>query len=315
VRVLVTDHVFPDLEEERALLEPLGATLDVAPSADEATLLTLAEGADAILVCYAEITPAIVDVAARSGCRVISRYGIGTNNIALERAAEHGLRVTYVPDYCLDEVADHTVALLLAHARQVVVSSADVRAGGWSVPHDRLFRLAGRRLALVGVGRIGRRVVERVRPFGIEVVGFDPYLHEDVPGLRRVDTIEEAVATAHYVSLHAPLTPATHHVVNAGLIAAMTQAPVIVNTSRGGLVDLDAAYEGLRSGRLSGLALDVTEIEPLPSDSPLRTDPRVIVTPHTAFSSIEATRDLRRRAADEVVRAFRGEAARSPVPS
>lgn len=313
MKVLVSDHVFDGLEIERALLEPLGATVTLAPSHDEETLVRLAGEADAMLVCFAPIPASVVEAAAAHGCKVIARYGIGVDNVDTTAATRLGIRVTNVPDYCLDEVADHTVALLLAAARQVVFASRGVAQGGWDVPHGRVHRLQGRRLALLGVGRIGRRVVERACAFGLEVVGFDPFLAEPVPGLTLVDSPELAVADADFVSLHAPLTAETKHMVNSWLIDAMGRCPVVVNTSRGGLIDLDAAWRGLEDGKLAGLALDVTEAEPLPADSPLRTDPRVIVTPHMAFYSVEATQDLQSRAADEVVRALQGLPARSPV--
>lgn len=313
MQVVVSDHVFDDVEIERSLIEPLGATLTVAPSSDEDTLAGLAEHADALLVCFAPITARIIEAAANANCKIIARYGIGVDNVDVAAATAAGIRVTNVPDYCLDEVADHTLALLLCFARQVDLASREVRAGGWQVPLGRVRRLRGRRLALIGVGRIGTRVIERALAFGFEVVGFDPFLREAVPGLTQVDSVEEAVRDADFISLHAPLTDDTRHVVGKRLIESMTRAPVVVNTSRGGLIDLDAALRGLETGRLSGLGLDVTEVEPLPLDSPLRSDPRVVVTPHMAFYSVEATQDLQRRAAEEVVRALEGQPARSPV--
>ena len=313
MQVVVSDHVFDNVEVERSLVAALGATLTVAPSSDEDTLARLAAGADAMLVCFAPITARVVNAAAGANCKIIARYGIGVDNVDVAAATDAGIRVTNVPDYCLDEVADHTVALLLSLARQVVTASQGVRSGGWDVPHGRVHRLRGQRLALIGVGRIGSRVVERALPFGLDVVGYDPFLRLRIPGLTQVDSPEEAVAEADFVSVHAPLTPDTRHVVSHRLIAAMNRAPILLNTARGGLIDLDAAMEGLSAGKLSGLGLDVMEVEPLPPDSPLRSDPRVVVTPHMAFYSVEATQDLQRRAAEEVVRALSGQPARSPV--
>lgn len=313
MRVVVTDQVFGGIEIPRAILEPLGAELVEAPSTDEDTLVALAEHADALLVCYANVSARVVEAAARGGCRIISRTGIGVDNIDLDAAARAGITVTNVPDYCLDEVADHTLALLLAAARELASSAQAVRDGGWAVPHGRVRRIAGQRLALLGLGRIGQRVVKRALPFGLNVVVYDPYVTEPMAGTSQAHSLEEAVADADYVSLHMPLTTETHHLVDDGLIAAMKQAPVIINTSRGGLIDLDAAMRALENGRLGGLALDVTETEPPPADSPLRTHPRVLLTPHMAFYSTEATDDLQARAADEVARALRGDAPRSPV--
>ena len=293
---------------------PWVPTLTQAPAADEATLVEHAARADALLVCYAKVTRPVIEAAAANGCRVIARYGIGYDNVDLDAATEHGIPVTNVPDYCLDEVADHAMALLLALARGVSEGSAIVREGGWSVPQSSVNRIAGRRMALIGVGRIGRKLAERALAFGYDVVGYDPFLTTwDLPGLGRVDSIEEAVAEADVISLHAPATPENRHLIGPATIALMKRAPIIVNTARGPLVDLEAATRALEDGTIGGLALDVTEPEPLPEDHPLRTHPRAIITPHTAFYSVEAQEDLQRRAAEEVARALRGEAPRCPV--
>ena len=313
MRVLVTDQVFGGIEIERALLEPLGVELVEAPSTDEDTLTELAEEADAMLVCFAPVTERVVEAAGRGGCLVISRYGIGVDNIDVAAAGRAGIRVTNVPDYCIEEVADHTLALLLASARQIVAAAAVVGAGGWAVPHGRVHRLSEQRLALLGCGRIGRAVTERALAFGLAVVVYDPYLTDPPPGTTLASSVEEAVADADYVSLHMPLTPETHHLAGDALFAAMHHAPVLLNTSRGGLIDLDAAARALDDGRLGGLAIDVTEQEPPLADNPLRSHPKVILTPHMAFYSVESTQELQARAADEVVRALRGEPARSLV--
>ncbi|MBS1677905.1 MAG: C-terminal binding protein [Actinobacteria bacterium] len=312
-KVLVTDHVFAGLAIERAKLEPLGAEVVLSASIAEQALIEQAAGADALMVCFARLTAPILEAAAGNGCRIVSRYGIGIDNIDVERATALGMQVTNVPDYCLDEVADHALATMLALAREVVTGANVVRAGGWEIPHGTVHRIRGRRLALLGVGRIGRRVVERALPFGLEVVGYDPFLTEDVPGMTRVESSADAVREADFVSLHAPLTEATRHLVGSELIDAMGRAPIVVNTSRGPLVDAEAALAGLESGKLGGVVLDVTEPEPLPDGHPLRTHPRAIVTPHMAFYSVEAEAELQARAAEEVARSFNGEPPRSPV--
>jgi len=313
LRVVVSDHVFTDLDIERSAIAEVGGELVLASASDEQTLAAAAEHADALLVCYAAVGERVVEAAARGGCKIISRYGIGVDNIDVAAATRAGIRVTNVPDYCIDEVADHAMALLLLCARQLLPAIDSVRSGGWQVPHGRVHRVAGKRLALLGVGRIGRQVLDRARAFGLEVVGYDPFLHDDMPGLSRASSPEEAVAEADFVSVHAPLTADTRHLVGAELIGSMLRAPFVINTSRGGLVDAAAAVRALDAGTLSGLALDVTEEEPLPADSPLRTHPRVILTPHMAFYSVESERELQRRAVDEVVRALRGEPAVSAV--
>jgi D-3-phosphoglycerate dehydrogenase len=312
VRVLVTDHIYTSLDLTRELLEALGAELVEAPATDEETLVELAAGIDAIIVCYAPITRRVVDAA--SSCRVIARTGIGYDNVDVEAATKRGIPVTNVPDYCVDEVADHTFALLLAAARSVVEASRAVAAGEWSTPKQPIHVLRGRQLTLVGVGRIGARVAERALGFGLRVVAYDPFVEEPpLAGIELAGSLEEALAHAHIVSLHLPMAPENHHLIDERAIALMGSTPILVNTSRGPLVDLEAATTALESGRIAALALDVTEPEPLPVDHLLRTHPCAVITPHIAFHSEEAQDELQRLVADEVARALTGEPPRSPV--
>jgi len=313
-RVVVTDHVFGDLDITRSVLEPLHVEITVAPAADESTLARFAEEADALMVCYAKITAPVVDAAAAGGCRVIARSGIGYDNIDVEAATRHGILVTYVPDYCLDEVADHTLALLLSAVRVIPSACLIVRSGRWSLPRTNIHRLQGCRLALLGFGRIGRKVAERARAFGMQVIVYDPFLPEgSLDGVERAKGLEQAVAGADFISLHAPMTPENYHLIDDAAITLMRRSPLIVNTARGGLLDLDAVTRALDDGRLSGVALDVTEIEPLPADHPLRGHPRALVTPHMGYYSVEAQEELERRTADEIARALRGEPPRCPI--
>ena len=312
-RVLVTDHIFQGLDIERSVLEPLGAEVVLAPSADEDTLVGLCgEGVDGLLVCFAPVGERVVQAAADAGCRVIARYGIGFDNVAVDVATRNGIVVTRVPDYCLDEVADHALALLLCVARGVSAGQREVREGGWSVPRE-VFRLRGRALALIGVGQIGARLATRAQALGVEVVGFDPYLERWPDGVTRAQTLDEALAEADMVSLHAPLAEENRGLIDSRSIGAMRRSPIIVNTARGGLIDLDDALAALEDGSISALALDVVDPEPLPAGHPLRTHPRAVITPHMAFFSVEAEHELQRRAAEEVARSLRGEPADVPI--
>jgi D-3-phosphoglycerate dehydrogenase / 2-oxoglutarate reductase len=312
-RVVVTDHVFESLDATRDVLEPLDVELVLAPASDEETLVGLcAEGVDGLLVCFAAVGRRTVQAAADAGCRVIARYGIGYDNVAVNAATENGIVVTRVPDYCLDEVADHALALLLSAARGVSAGQREVRDGGWTVPRE-VYRLRGRRLALLGVGQIGSRLAQRALALGFEVVGFDPYLEVWPAGVARADSLDEALAEADAISLHVPLTEENRGLIGERAIAVMRRRPIVVNTARGGLVDLDAAIAALDDGRLAALALDVVDPEPLPADHPLRSHERAIITPHMAFFSVEAEQELQRRAAGEVARALGGEPAEVPV--
>lgn len=315
-QVLVADHPFRGFEPERAVLAPLGVKLLLADGSDD-RLVEMARGVQGILVCYAQVDRAVIQAAAAGGCRIVARYGIGYDNVDLDAATEAGMVVTNVPDYCLDEVADHTFALLLAGAREICISERTVRAGGWGLPSSGVHRLAGRTLALVGLGAIGRRVAARAAAFGLAVVVFDPYADRAAsPSVRFAERLEDALEDADFISLHAPLTSDTAHIIGAESLSVTKRAPFLINTARGGLVDLDAVCASLDSGLLSGAALDVTEPEPLPEDHRLRDHPRVILTAHSAFYSVEAQDELQRRAAEEVARVLQGEPpanARNPV--
>jgi len=313
MRVLVTDYVFEHLDVERSVLEPLGVELVEAPGTSEAELIEAVADADAMLVCYAKVTRPVVEAAADAGVKVMSRYGIGFDNIDVDAATEREVLVTYVPDYCLDDVADHAMSLLLSLARRTHHSALAVREGKWKVPHGEVHRLQGRRLALIGSGGIGRRMIDRARGFGIEVVGFDPYLDPWDIDAARAETFEEAVADADYISLHVPLTDETRHIIDSESIAVMNRAPIVINTARGPLVAMEDLVPALDAGQLGGVGLDVTEVEPPPVDHPLRTHPKAILTPHMGFYSVEAVEELQRRAAEEVARALQGESPDRPV--
>lgn len=312
-RVLIADHVSGDLSVERSVLDPLGVELVLAPSTDAATLVELAADTQVLATCFAQITEPVIEAAAAAGCRLIARYGIGVDNIDLAAAARAGIAVTNVPDYCLNEVADHTMALVLAAVRRLPVATDAVARDGWSFATD-IHRLQGQRMVLLGYGRIGHLVAARAAAFGFEVTVFDP-----AAPARSDDSVvysaslADAVGEADVVSLHMPLTPETMHVVDAELIAAMRRAPALINTSRGALIDSEAAIVALDEGRLSWLALDVTEPEPLALEDRLRTHSRATITAHSAYYSVEAQLDLCGRVAEEVARALTREQLRDPI--
>ncbi len=313
-RVVMTDNIFASLDEFHAELRPLGLELEVARTSDEATLAKLARTSVAVIVVYAKITETVIAAAASAGCRVISRCGIGYDNIDIEAATRHGVQVTHVPDYCLDEVADHTIGMLVAFARGLVPAVMATRGGEWKAQREGIHRVQGRRLALIGVGRIGRRVATRALALGLTVTAYDPYVREwDVDGVNRAVTLAATLENADFVSLHAPLTPENHHLIREDTLALMKHKPLLINTARGGLVDLEAVTAALERGDLAGVALDVLEVEPLKADHVLRTHPRALITPHVAYYSVESEVELKRRAAEEVARAMRGEPPRCPV--
>ena len=313
LKVLVTDTDMPSFEIEERVLDGLGVEIRLSPSADEQTLAAEASDAAAIMAGYAPVREPVIASAARGGCRAIVRYGIGYDNVDIASAERHGIPVANVPDYCSDEVADHTMALLLCHARRIIDANDSVRAGGWEIPKDRVPRLAGRTLGLLGWGRIGRRVAARALAFGLRVQAYDPIARIDLLGVTAVSGVQQVYESADYISIHVPLTAATRHMIDDRAIRAMRRKPLLINTARGGLVDLAAVTAALDSGALSGVALDVFEEEPLPADHPLRTNPLAIITPHMSYYSNESEPDLIRRVAEEVARALRGEPLLNPL--
>jgi D-3-phosphoglycerate dehydrogenase / 2-oxoglutarate reductase len=311
----VTDYTFPNLDAERAILAAAGAQIAPHQCRDEAQVIDAIRGARVVLAQFAPITRAALASLA-PGATVV-RYGVGVDNIDLVAAADLGVQVAYVPDYCMDEVADHTVALLLALLRRLAPLEAELRAGGWAG-----IRAAGSlpplnqiMVGFVGLGRIGRAVLARLRPFGCRFAVHDPALTADAAEALGVGlaTLDELLAGADAISLHLPLTPATRHLINAERLARMRPGAVIVNTARGGLIDATALAEALRAGRLAGAALDVFEQEPLPVESPLRGAPRLTMTPHMSWYSDTAIGRLQRLAAEEAARAIRGEPLRCPI--
>lgn len=306
--VAVTDHVFADLDQEREMLAQAGHELRFEGNASGPEEVAAAvRGADAVLNCYAPI-PADV-TRGLAGCRIIARYGIGLDTIDVPVATEAGILVTNVPDYCIDEVSDHALALILALGRGVVRLDRAVRGGSWS-PMDAapLHRLRGRTLGLVGFGRIARALAAKASAVGFRVVASDPFLDDGRirDGGAEPLALPALLARSDVVSLHAPLTADTHHLIGAAELAAMPEGAVLVNTSRGGLVDVGALREALASGHLGGAALDVLETEPPPPGDPLLARPDVIVTPHAAFYSRDSVAELQRKAAEQVVAALAG---------
>jgi D-3-phosphoglycerate dehydrogenase len=307
--VVVTDHVFPHLDAETELLAAAGHELRFNGNirTPEEVVAAAAE-ADGILNCYAPIPAEVIRSLSR--CRVIARYGIGLDTIDLSEATARGIIVTNVPDYCIDEVSDHALALILSLVRRVAVLDRSVRAGGWDLaPARPIHRLRGRTLGLVGFGRIARRLAEKTAPIGFRVVAFDPFVPDDAMRSAGVEAgdLDAVLTTSDVVSVHAPLTPETRHMIGAAELGQMKPGAFLVNTSRGPLIDLEALRRFLDTGHLGGVALDVLETEPPEADDLLRRHPDVLVTPHAAFYSEEATVEQQRKAAEQVVAALAGE--------
>jgi D-3-phosphoglycerate dehydrogenase len=275
--------------------------------------MKIATDADAILVTYAKITADMIRQLSR--CRIISRFGIGVDNVDIPEATAKGIVVTKVPDYCIDEVSDHAMALLLAAARKIPMANAQVHAGTWKMPNFvPMHRLRGSVLGLVGFGRIPQLVVPKAKSFGLRVVAYDPYAPAEVfqqLGVERVE-FRELLQMSDFVSLHSPLTPETKGLMNADAFKAMKKTAYVVNTARGPVIDEAALAAALDAKEIAGAALDVMTQEP-PGSSPLFGRDNVIVTPHTSFYSEESLVELQTKAAEEVVTVLSGKAPRNPV--
>jgi len=314
VLIAVTDSPFPSLDPAKAALARVDPELRMAKSASADDILAVARDADAILVTYAKLPGDLLRQLTR--CKAIGRFGLGVDNIDIPTAAELGITVTYVPDYCMHEVSDHAMALLLALARKIPLSNKLVQAGRWDMPAVvPIHRLAGRVLGLVGFGNIPRALAPKAKAFGLRVVTHDPYVPQQALAAAGVESVsfDRLLEISDFVSIHAPLMPATRGLFNAEVFRKMKTGALLINTARGPLVDEDALVSALDSGRLGGAALDVVAVEPLPKDSGVIGRDNVILTPHTAFYSVEALNELQTKCAGDVARVLSGEKPVYPV--
>ena len=307
-RVLITDHVWPTTDPERQVLEAGGAEVVVSPNGGEATLMELVRDSDAIMTCFAQVTENVVRAAEH--CKVIGRFGVGVDNIAVDTATELGIAVTYVPDYCVDEVSDHVMGLMLAWNRKIVLFDRAVKERGWGSQGltMRIMRLRGKTIGIVGFGRIGQAVANKARAFGMRILATDPVVPSSTVeslGATLVD-LHTLLNESDFVSLHTPLINETRNLIGADELAFMKPEAFLINAARGSLIDEDALYSALQSGTISGVGLDVM-VDNIPSiNHPLFSLENIIVTPHIAFFSQESTLELEQRAAAEVVSVMHG---------
>ena len=296
-RVLVTDTVWPSTGPEQEVLDRIGAEIIEAPEASEPTLASLAVDVDAIMTCFAQVTSTVVRAAKK--CQVISRYGVGVDNLAVATATEEGI-----------EVSDHVMALLLSWNRQIGFYDALAKEGRWSgvaspVP---LVRLRGRTLGIAGLGRIGRAVAAKAQAFGLDVLAHDPYMPDGIspPSNVRLVDLPTLLAESDYVTLHTPLNDETRGYIGAGEFAMMKTSAFIINCARGPIIDEDSLYAALRDGQIGGAGLDVMEVAAPPADHPLFALDNVLVTPHVAFLSQQSVLELEVRTAQATADVLQG---------
>jgi D-3-phosphoglycerate dehydrogenase len=310
MKIVITDHRFPNVDQERRAVEKSGADLVVGQVTAEEEVAELCRDADGVLAVRAPITKRVITEMAR--CRIIVRYGIGVDTIDIPAATECGIMVANVPDYCVDEVSDHALTLLLMLSRQVMPAISLSKEERWSMASmPALHRMRGMTCGLFGAGRIGSLLATKVTALGMQVITYDPYLDEQLAremGMEKV-SFDALLDRSDFISVHAPLTKETHHIFGEATFEKMKNSSSIINTARGGLIDESALVAAIDCGKIAGAALDVLEFETAvtPLRSALVNHPKVIVTAHTAWLSEEARTTLQARAIAQVLDCLRGE--------
>jgi D-3-phosphoglycerate dehydrogenase len=311
--VSITDYTFPSLAIEESLIHAAGGELRSGNDKQVEALKRLVADADAVITQFAPINAEVIGAMQRA--KVIVRYGIGYDNVEVKAARERGIPVCNIPDYCIDEVADHTLAFILGVTRQVVPNTLHVREGKWGLATslDQMRTLRDQTVGIVGFGRIGREVASRLAPFKSRRLVFDAFVPTEVVRNAGCDpvSLDDLLAQSDIVTLHCPSTPQTKKLLNEESLGRMKQGSVVVNLGRGDLIDSESLIAALQSGRIVAAALDVFEQEPLPPENPLRFMPNVITASHIASASPKSVKTLRETAAKIAIMAVRGE----PLPN
>lgn len=296
--VLITDYAWPDLEMETRALEAAGLTVIQPAGTSEAELVEAAGDVDAIMTNWAQVTQNVI--AASGRCQQVSRMGIGLDNIDVDYCTQHDIPVTNVPDYCVDEVAEHALALILALGRQIHHYHHETKQGIYELGSGQtLFRLKDQTVGIIGLGNTGRALAHRCMALGFQVL-IASRSGQSMPGTQTV-ALEDLLRSSDFISLHLPLNESTRHYIGESAFRLMKPTAYLINTARGGVVDHQALARALDEGRIAGAGLDVQVPEPPDLDQTPYNDPRVIVTPHAAFVSEEALANLRQRSAQQII--------------
>jgi D-3-phosphoglycerate dehydrogenase / 2-oxoglutarate reductase len=306
-KILITDIAWKGLDLEEKILSRLGATLVLAERGDEQELASLAADVDGILTCWKQVTEKVLRNAAK--CLSVGRYGIGLDNIDLGFATKSGIVVTNVPTYCVDEVSEHAMAMILSMARGVAFFDRAIKGGTYNLNAGTpLYRMNGKTLGIVGFGNIGRALYRKAKGFGLKVISYDPKTSsQSIEGFDvELVSFQDLLRNSDYVSIHAPLTSETRHLFNLEAFRLMKPSAFLVNTSRGDLIDPEALLEALNQKLLAGAGLDVFSPEPPDPRSALLQHPRLVATPHAAFNSEESLVDLRETTARQMADVLSG---------
>jgi len=303
-QVMITDCDHGSIEEEREEFSRIGAELTLVQVREEKELISVCKDADGLLTQYALFTRKVFENLPK--CKVVSRYGVGVDSIDLKAATDLGVIVTNVPDYCIDEVANHALALILALVRKIAFFDRKVKSNQWDfrqgVP---IHRIQGKTLGLIGCGKIGLEVAKRISACGAKVIAFDPYVQKTTEEIELTD-LETVLEKSDFISIHCPLNPSTRHLIKEEEFKKMKKKPFLINTSRGPIIDEKALVQALAKGQICGAGLDVLENEPPDLESPLLKMENVILSPHVGFYSVESISALKRRAAKNVSEVLMG---------
>lgn len=309
-KVAVTDYIFPNLDIEAAILSKVQAEIVAEQCKTEDDVIALAKDADAIMnTYYGPISEYVISNLEKS--RIIVRFGIGVDTIDIPAATKYGIMVANIPDYCIEEVSDHAASCILALGRKIVFSDRTMRAGVWGIKHLKpMGSFSGKTLGIIGFGRIGRLVAKKLKPFGFNIVFYDPFMDSNMGtefNARKLE-LDELLKRSDFITIHSPATKENHHLLNKARFDMMKDGVYIVNTARGELIDTDALIEALKSQKVAGAALDVIEnVPPLENIDEMTGMDNVILTPHSAWYTDEAIIALRTLASEEVVRVLTGD--------
>jgi D-3-phosphoglycerate dehydrogenase len=310
-KIIITDCDHPSVEIEKKILSEINPELTLETCKTEEDVIAVASDADGIINQYAPFTRKVIKSLNR--CKIIARYGVGVDNIDVEAATEHNIIVANVPDYCVDEVSTHAIALMVDCARGITLLDRKVRDKKWDFTLAKpLFRTQGKTLGLFGLGRIARMVAQKASGFGLRIIAYDPYVSKVDIGVKLVE-LSQLLTDSDFLSIHVPLTDETRHSFSENELRTMKKTSYLVNTSRGPIVDEKALYVALKEKWIAGAALDVMDKEPPDWEAPLLKLDNIIITPHISFYSEESYVELKTKVAESVRAVLKGELPRAMV--
>ena len=309
MKVVVTDYIEDDLQWEAEELKKRGIEFEAfqLKFKPESEVVAKCSGAEVIVVNMVKMTESVLSQL--KDCKLLIRHGIGYDNVDVKACTRYGIQFAYQPDYCKEDVAEHAISLILACGRKIVWSrkTLDISSKNNQWDFSNLFpvyRLEGKTLGILGVGRIGSRVYEKVKSFGFKIIGCDPYLSEkrrvELEGIRWVDK-ETIFKESDFLTIHTPLNEETRHIVNAETLKLMKSTAYLINTARGGMIDENALATALKEKWIAGAAIDVFQVEPPPVDHPFFKLENIILTPHIGWASYEAGEVIRRRILEDII--------------